>query len=132
MTIRGVFWIAGQAFSGFGYNLPISIGLIVLVLLAATSDLRKGRFVRDRRLWLLSLPVLAVLALLITGAVFERMPRLVFLPYLEMILCVIFAGIAVWRCRVMWRTSAALSAFLLYFGFWCWFVSVMSITGDWL
>ena len=132
MVIQNIIWIAKQPFINSGFNCLVSVALIALLLAAAMSDIYCGRFVRGSRLVALFLPLVGTFTILVTGAVFERKPTLVFLPYAELVLCLVLSAITVSRCRAMWRTAAALSLCFLWLSVWYGFVSIMSVSGDWL
>jgi hypothetical protein len=80
----------------------------------------------------LLLPGIGVLLILLTGSLFERQPGLFYLPYIGFGVGVLLAVVTAVTLRPAWMTSISSSLCLLWFSFWCWFVSVMSITGDWL
>ncbi len=125
-------WLAGQAVGGLTYIWPVTLGLVCLLAGSVFWDRSRARLRFSLRLFYLLLPSLGTLLILVLGSLFERQPTMVYLPYAGFgvaVVLAIFAGVILKRD---WMTAVSVSLCLLWYSCWCWFVSVMSITGDWL
>ena len=125
-------WLADQALGGLRYAWPITIGLVVLGVAAITVDILRRKTSSSRRLASLLLPFVGTVVILASGSIFRERESFYFFPYLGLALCVGLAIFAVFRCRPMWMTAASVSLCTVWWSLWCAFVSVMSITGDWI
>jgi hypothetical protein len=127
-----MFWLASQAASGLSYKWLVTYVLVVLVCGALLWDLSTHRLKFGRKMLLLLLPFLGVVLLLFVGSLFQGRPAFVFVPFIALAICVILATVAVAKLRPAWMSSITVSLAILWYGYWCSFVSFMSITGDWL
>ncbi|MBN1569629.1 MAG: hypothetical protein JXA73_17425 [Acidobacteria bacterium] len=127
-----IFWMAGQAFSGLfveGWN---TLAVAVIFLLGLIWDITRKKLSLDLRLLFLFLPLIGTFVILLTGAIFKEQPGLKFLPYLGFGVCVLLCGISAYKLRPAWCATVGASLFILWYSVWCGFVSMMSITNDWL
>jgi hypothetical protein len=126
------FWLAGQAFGGVIYFWPVSLVLSAALIASMAMDVKRGRMKANRRIAWLAMPMLGTILMLVVGVVFEKREAMAFLPYV--VLAIVFA-LCVWtvyKSRGFRITAAAVSLQILWLSLWCGFVTVMSITGDWL
>jgi hypothetical protein len=125
-------WLGKQAAGGLTYLWPVTLVLSVLVGAALFWDFSYTRLKFGRRSLFLLLPSMGIVFTLLVGTLFERQPSLVYLAYVGFGAGVLLAVVAAFVLRPAWRSSISISLTLLWYSLWCWFVSVMSITGDWL
>jgi hypothetical protein len=130
--MRYYLWLGDQALSGLTYAWPVSLLVLALLLAAVIADVSRQRFSVGVRSFCLFLPLVGTCLVLASGALLEKKQHLFFLPYVGLGACVVLSGIAVFQNRKMWMTASAISLCVLWYSLWCGFVSVMSITGDWL
>jgi hypothetical protein len=125
-------WLAGQAADGLAYIWPVTLVLLVLLACAMFRDSSRARLRLSPRLLYLLCPAVGTLLILLAGSLFEEQPARVYLPYAGFGVAVLLAVIPAVVLRPAWMTSISSSLCLLWYSFWCCFVSVMSISGDWL
>jgi len=123
-------WLAEQAFDGILYVWPVSLILIVLLCLSLFLDISKQRLRLTDFPCLY--PLLGTVTILGMGTVYEKDEHLYYLPYVGFVFCLLLAVFVVIKLRRIWKTALAISLCILWYSLLCGFVSVMSITGDWL
>ncbi len=126
------FWLTGQALNGVAYLWPVSLGLFATLVASVAMDIKHRRIEVDRRLTWLAMPMVGTILMLIVGVAFERKATMAFLPYVVLVIIVALCVWTVYRSRGFRITAAAVSLQILWLSLWCGFVTVMSITGDWL
>jgi hypothetical protein len=130
--VTDIWWLSGQALSGLLYLWPVTLVLVSMLVLAVFRDYSGGRLKYGRRMFYLLLPAIGTFIILVMGSVFEHQPSMAYLLYVAFGVAVLLAITSVVVLRSAWMTSGSMSLCLLWYSFWCWFVSTMSITGDWL
>ncbi len=130
--IHYMVWLAAQAADGLTYLWPVTLLFVSLVGCGLFWDVRSKRLEFDKRLFYLILPTTGVLLILLVGCLFEDEPNLAVLPSIGLGVGVLLAVITVIRLRPAWMTSISVSLCILWYSFWCFFVSGMSVTGRWL
>ena len=125
-------WLAGQAADGLTMLWPVTFLLPVLAGGAVLWDVWGARLKFGRRMLYLLLPVIGVVTILLMGSLFENHPGLVCLPYVGVGTALVLAIVSTVVLRPAWMSSITVSLCLLWYSVWCGFVSLMSITGDWL
>lgn len=130
-------WLSGQAADGITYLWFISLGLLVALLVAVVlnSPFRRGRY--HPRNWLSLSPALITFAILVVGTTFEyNSEKSVSWPqFLNIALGILHLpalGILLWRLPGIRWFTAAVNFLIMWCSWWAWFVSAMSISGDWL
>jgi hypothetical protein len=130
--LRYFAWLAGQAFDGLLYGWPISVCLIVVLATAMLIEVRSERLIGGSWIAEIAVPFAGPIYILICGTLLQKQRELWILPYVGVALTFALAAVCVYRCRAFWKTAAAISLCSLWFSLWCGFISVMSITGDWM
>jgi len=124
-------WLAGQAASALPHTWVITMMLGILITCAVCWDLWKARLKLEPRLPYLLLPILSVVLILLVGSWLERQPDLVYLAHVGFGVGIVAAVVPVFLLKPAWATAMSIFLFALWCSFWCWCVSVMSITGEW-
>ncbi len=130
--INYIFWLAGQASGGLSYLWPISVILILFTVFTLVLAIIKHREEFRLKAKFTPLPLAGTLLLLITGSVFEKNPSLSSTLYIGTGITLLLAGFTIYKTKGIRAFSISTTTFILWFSFWCWFVSAMSITGDWM
>jgi len=125
-------WLAGQAAEGLTAFWPVTFILALLAGGAVLNDFWGSRLKLERRLIYLFLPAISFVMILLVGSFFEQRPRLHYFPYIGFGAGVVLAVISAVVLKRAWMSSIAISLCFLWYSLWCGFVSIMSITGDWL
>ena len=130
--IEYIFWLANQATSGIFYGWQGSIILLLFFVSAAIWTLfRKGNIFNKQNIQL-AYPFLLSILILIIGTLFERNERFFCLPHIIFVGQVGYCFYIVYKTKGIRLLSVSICSWSLWFSFWCSFVSVMSITGDWM
>jgi hypothetical protein len=131
-TISYMGWLLVQAWDGLFYIWPVSTVLLALIVVTlAHTGLNREAALR-RHFWYGLLPLGGILSILLAGAICAENPAMTIWPDMGMVFTLLLAGAALYKSKDIWPLSASLCSFLVWFSFWCWFVAVMSITGDWM
>jgi hypothetical protein len=130
--IKYMFWLIGQASGGISYLWPISIILLALIVFTLVLVIIKHRSEFRLKVRFLPLPLIGTLIILLLGSLFEEMPTFSPTLYAGTGITLLLAGIAIYKTKGIRALSISTTIFILWFSFWCWFVSAMSITGDWM
>lgn len=125
-------WMVEQAFSGLLYLWPVTILLLTASTVGLIVALIKYPQKFRKTVALNLLPLLGTMAILASGAIFEKDEEFVFVPYLGGLLVIVLIGVAIFKQRNFLYAALPISAFLVWVSFWFWLVSVMSIIGDWM
>jgi len=130
-------WLSEQAASCAAHVGFVFPGLLVIVALAlaVNSPFARSRYHHGN--WLIFTPVLITFLILLVGTVFEyesgRSP--LFPQLLNVTLALLHLPILGLLLRklpgVRWFTAAA-NLLIMWCSWWAWFVSAMSVSGDWL
>src|SRR5262245_10156158 len=131
-------WLMSQALSGLRAFRVITLLLIVAVILVTAWSFRSRA--STRRLRLLPLILITPVAILGLGTLFERSDRLplehlpwpVYAVYGLLVVHVVAAVIMIVKLRGLRWAAASWSALSLWCSLWAGFVSIMSITNDWI
>jgi len=126
------FWLIEQASGGLFYLWPVTLGILISAIVALIFVLRNRKEAFQKNYKYLAVPLIGTVIILMVGVLFEKKENFVFTSYLAAGLTVLLAGISTYKAKNIWPVSVSSSLFILWFSFWCWFVSLMSITGDWL
>jgi len=130
--VNYIFWLTGQASGGLSYLWPISIILISFTVFTLVLAITKHREEFRLKVKFTPLPLIGTLLLLVAGSVFEENPSLSSTLYIGIGITLLLAGFTIYKTKGIRPLSISTTIFILWFSFWCWFVSAMSITGDWM
>lgn len=130
-TAQKVLWLAGEATGGIFYLGWVSAILLAILLISSWLQRHQIGKARKGLLWLF-LPLAGIATILISGAVLERKEAFWWISWAGLFLVIVLSCLSVWKFPNGRFFAASICAFLLWFAFWCTFVSVMSITDDWL
>lgn len=126
------FWLADQASGGLTYIWQVTACIVVSCLISLIYVIKIRNEILLNQLKFIPLPIVGTLLILLVGVLFEKKEAFVFTTYLGVAVTIILIGLSIFKSKRAWPISVSSSAFILWFSFWCWFVSTMSITGDWL
>ena len=126
------FWLIEQASEGLFYIWPVTLGILILTTVAYIFVLRNRKEAFQKNYRYLPIPLVGTTIILLVGVLFEKKGDFVFAAYIAAGLTILLAGLSIYRLKDVWPVTVSSSLLILWFSFWCWFVSVMSITGDWL
>jgi len=130
--ISNFIWLMKQASDGLFYGWPITIGLLVFTLYVFASAIKQKREAFIKILKFLPLPLVGTVLILISGIAFEEEPKYTFVVHTAFWATVLIAVILVYKALDTRKVALATSLLIVWYSFWCWFVSGMSVTGDWL
>lgn len=104
----------------------------LLALVAVVKAVDSGRLAGEKSIAMLFLPLVGTLLILASGLFFRNRPAMIFLPYLGMGSVLVLAGYSVYRLRHVWITASLVAITITIASLWCWFLSGMAITDNWL
>jgi hypothetical protein len=125
------YWLAEQASGGIFY---IGWASVLILTLAVVSGWFQRDGIKEKRkkaLWLF-LPLVGVFAILLGGALLKQIEAFWWVPYAGLFVTFLLSCVTVWKFPKGRFFASATSIFILWYGFWCAFVSIMSITDDWI
>jgi hypothetical protein len=138
--IRDFFWLVNQGLSGIPYEWPVIVALVVVVASALFwTFLLKKTPIKPSLLWLIA-PIFITILIFTLGTIFKNsglsssteLVWPVYFVYGFFLAHIPIAVILMFRFRNYKFLALAVSALITWISLWAAFVSVMSITGDWL
>lgn len=126
------FWLIEQASGGLFYIWPVTLGILIFAIVAFIFVLKTQKEAFQKNYKFLPVPLIGTVIILLVGVLFEKKENFIFTTYFAIGFTVLLAGISIYKSKNIWPIAVTSSLLILWFSFWCWFVSGMSITGDWL
>lgn len=111
---------------------PVTLILALLSCGAMLNDYWGARLRLDCRLLYLFLPAAAIVVILLAGSLLQVRPGWSCLPFVGLTVGIVLAIVSGIVLKRAWMSSLSISLCCLWYSFWCAFVALMSISGDWL
>jgi hypothetical protein len=124
-------WLAEQATGGIFYIGWVSIILVAWICVSGCLQRAKIKEKGKGILWL-TLPLVGIAFILLSGSILKKMEIFWWMPYLGLFILLTLLCVTVWKFKGARLFASAISSFVLWYGLWCAFVSIMSITDDWV
>lgn len=124
-------WLVKQASSGLLYLWPVTLLLLVFSMVAVARSRKNGYCIPAKHVALMAAPVIGILLTTISGVFYRNQVDYVAFPYLGFILTVILAFLVIYKTK-QWLVVGAVECLIIYIAFFFWFISVMSVSGDWI
>lgn len=129
--MQKMMWLAEQAADGMFYLGWVSVLLLILIVLSAGFQ-KKGIREGGKRIFWLLLPLPGIFLILASGASLQENEVFWWVPYTGLAITLFLCCSAVWKHTKARFFASATCSFFLWYGLWCTFVSILSITDDWL
>lgn len=124
-------WIIKQALSGLFYLLPVTLLILVLTIIVGAKSHKKGYSFPARHVIYMVVPVIGIILTTTAGVLFRNQDDYIALPTLGFILTLSLALIAIFKTK-QWLLAGAVECLIVYIAYFFWFISAMSVSGDWL
>ena len=125
-------WLLEQTFSGLLYIWPVTIGLILLLAFSVVGVLRKHKNEFRKSIKYLLVPLAGTIFILFLGTIYKDNPNMEFAVIFAVVYTTILSVISLYKTKAHLLLSVTSNALVLWFSFWSWFISAMSVSGNWL
>lgn len=124
-------WLAEQAIGGIFYTGWVSALILIMVLVFGWLQKDGIKEKRKGALWLF-LPLVGIFMILTSGTLLKQKEAFWWVPYTGLLATFLLSCVIVWKFPRGRFFASATCGFIFWYGFWCCFVSIMSITDDWI
>ena len=131
-NIAYTWWLLNQAAGGLFYLWPVTFVLIIWLVIALVTTRNHALRISRGGVGLMLAPTIGTIVTLLSGVVFERQTQFIVFPHIGFILVVTLSAFSIYRMRHQWQVPIAAAALALWVSFFAWFVSIMSVSGDWM
>ena len=131
-SIRYMIWLVEQALGGFLYFWPVTLILAGLCLMTLVLAKSKDPTACQNGIKFMLLPFIGTVVTVLIGTAFHEKPEFANMPSIGAFMVLALSGFCIYKTKEIWPASLATSCLIIWGSFWGWFVSVMSVTGDWL